>query len=323
MAKSDRSYWVISPNVNFDENNVELWRQASVEHTAAFMGYSTDDPKHRSGRKFAGKVPDGIQPGDVILIARRNRRNPDVVGFGVVVGRAKKRLRGFSPPGHLGSFRRLRPFQPWNKLRDDVPVDAAINHTQALVKLKPEENPKHGEICRWMDERLFGRSKSKSQRRTHGLAAPVRKRASRGKIVVQSGVRIVSSPYNRQLDYAIQTVRVVKMAQKREARLLDRYRLWLEKKDRALASVRYQALQCDGYEEAKQNLIEAKSSASREHIRMAVGQLLDYAYQGKTRLREPKKAVLLPKKPTKDSLKNNIAVDVKESHCVDDPLMPH
>ena len=149
------------------------------------------------------------------------------------------------------------------------------------------------------------------------------KRASRGKIVVQSGVRIVSSPYNRQLDYAIQTVRVVKMAQKREARLLDRYRLWLERKDRALASVRYQALQCDGYEEAKQNLIEAKSSASREHIRMAVGQLLDYAYQGKTRLREPKKAVLLPKKPTKDSLKNNIAVDVKESHCVDDPLMPH
>ena len=45
---------------------------------------------------------------------------------------------------------------------------------------------------------------------------------------------------------------------------------------------------------------EAKSSASREHIRMAVGQLPDYAFQGKTKLGEPHMAVLLPENPPKD-----------------------
>jgi hypothetical protein len=33
--------------------------------------------------------------------------------------------------------------------------------------------------------------------------------------------------------------------------------------------------------ENRKNLIEAKASDNRENIRMAVGQLLDYAYQGK------------------------------------------
>jgi hypothetical protein len=33
---------------------------------------------------------------------------------------------------------------------------------------------------------------------------------------------------------------------------------------------------------------------------MAVGQLLDYAFQGKEKLRNPNKAILLPRKPDPD-----------------------
>ena len=40
-----------------------------------------------------------------------------------------------------------------------------------------------------------------------------------------------------------------------------------------------EGLCCDRFEKKRHNLIEAKSSTKREYIRMAVGQLLDYAYQ--------------------------------------------
>jgi len=46
--------------------------------------------------------------------------------------------------------------------------------------------------------------------------------------------------------------------------------------------------------------IEAKSSSSREHIPMGVGQLLDYAFQGKEKLGKPNKALFLPAKPSPD-----------------------
>lgn len=75
------------------------------------------------------------------------------------------------------------------------------------------------------------------------------------------------------------------------------YRHWLKIQKRTLSSLKYKKLQCDGYEKNRGNLIEAKSSISREHIRMAVGQLLDYAYQGKTHLGAPNMAILLPQKP--------------------------
>ena len=47
-------------------------------------------------------------------------------------------------------------------------------------------------------------------------------------------------------------------------------------------------------------MIEAKASSSREHIRMAVGQLLDYSFQGKKKFGKPQLAVLLPKRPSAD-----------------------
>src|SRR5260370_17022288 len=70
MEKRERAYWVVSPNVRYSARSVSAWRQASVEFGAAFMGWSPDNPEHsRIGPKFAGKVPGGIEPADVILIA--------------------------------------------------------------------------------------------------------------------------------------------------------------------------------------------------------------------------------------------------------------
>jgi hypothetical protein len=60
-------------------------------------------------------------------------------------------------------------------------------------------------------------------------------------------------------------------------------------------------LYCDAYEPERKHLIEAKASASRLDIRMAIGQLLDYdwltqaAKMGKSQL-----AVLLPSRPNHD-----------------------
>ena len=48
--------------------------------------------------------------------------------------------------------------------------------------------------------------------------------------------------------------------------------------------------------------IEAKGSTSREDIRMAMGQLFDYAFQRKEGLKQPHKAILLPAEPARDSV---------------------
>jgi hypothetical protein len=115
--------------------------------------------------------------------------------------------------------------------------------------------------------------------------------------ITTSNTDLVDPPENHQLDYTIQTKSKVTRAKKIEAKLLDDYRNWLNKQDRKLSAAKYGAFRCDGYENGRRNLIEAKCSARREHIRMAVGQLLDYAFLGKQKFGDPNKAILLPKKP--------------------------
>lgn len=110
-------------------------------------------------------------------------------------------------------------------------------------------------------------------------------------------VQIVGATENHQLDFRRQTKSQEIRAKKREAELLQKYVLWLQEKGRELQCVKYGGLQCDGYEEKTRNLIEAKSSTKRGHIRMAVGQLLDYAFEGRKKLGASNKAILLPKKP--------------------------
>ena len=125
-------------------------------------------------------------------------------------------------------------------------------------------------------------------------------------------LRIVSPSENHQLDYKIQRKAQVIKAKKVEAELLEAYQCWLALQGRTFKAVKYSTLRCDAYEKERRNLIEAKSSASREHIRMAVGQVLDYAFQGRKKFSDSHKAILLPRKPHRDivdwldSLKINI-----------------
>jgi hypothetical protein len=299
MASGQRNYWVVSPNVKNNNRTVGEWRQASVTTRSAFMGWEPDDPGHgQMGPKFAGRVPGGIEPGDAILIARRSRGTPEVVGFGVVEGEARTALSGFDPPDDdFGSLRSLQPFVPWSRPPVDVPLAAAVAHTRALAQLHPDINDAHREICEWM-ERHLERSPASGRRRPVTNAND--RQPAHDNAPEPREVAIVSSPANHQLDYETRSTTEVRRAQRQEARLLENYTRWLEDQDRKLDSVRYGALQCDGYERARANLIEAKGSATREHIRMAVGQLLDYAFQGQTHLGQPHMAVLLPERPAKD-----------------------
>jgi len=92
----------------------------------------------------------------------------------------------------------------------------------------------------------------------------------------------------------VRTTEKVREAKKREAELVKAYQHWLQKE---LKFVDYQGLRCDAYEEERNNLIEAKSSGRREYIRMALGQLLDYAYLGRTKIDRPNMAILLQEQP--------------------------
>jgi len=109
--------------------------------------------------------------------------------------------------------------------------------------------------------------------------------------------QIVDSPLHHQLDYIVRSKKLMRRARKNEERLLIAYRHWLDSQGRRLRTARYGKLQCDAFEERRRNLIEAKSSASREHIRMAVGQLLDYSFQIRKKFPDVNMGVLLPRMP--------------------------
>ncbi len=109
-------------------------------------------------------------------------------------------------------------------------------------------------------------------------------------------------PGNLGEDYSFRTKSEIRVAKKKEARLVRNDLQWLRRKGRQLQVVLFGKRCCDGYEAERRNLIEAKSCASRESLRMAVGQLLDYAYRGKQELGELNKAVLLPEAPSQEDV---------------------
>jgi len=276
-----RSFWVVSPNVDNNNLTVSHWRQASIKHQAAFMGYAPDDQKHKQiGYKFAHVVREN----DVLLIARRYRNKAEVVGFGVVVGAFKTNLKGSELK--CDSLRKLSPFKPQSAAPPKLPIMDTLGQTTALRKLHPDKNPSHRLICEWMERKLgekasaYGRRPSTQQKRDPQLA---------------------SLRHENELEYEVRTPRKITFAKKKEAELVSRYRGWLEDQQRKLLTVKYKNLQCDAYEDERGNLIEAKCSARREYIRMAVGQLLDYAYLGRERFGKPNMAILLPERPDQDS----------------------
>src|SRR5712692_9075833 len=110
---SGRRYWVVSPNVQDKEPTVSKWRAATVEGRAAFMGYPPNDKDHHaSGYKFAHEV----RSTHVILIARRHRSSPEIVGFSIVRGNFQTSLKGVRLPSKPGAVRRLVPFIPLSRV---------------------------------------------------------------------------------------------------------------------------------------------------------------------------------------------------------------
>ena len=256
------------------------------------MGYGPDEKDGQNqGPKFAGKTENGIDQGDVILIARRSEHKPQIVGFGVVHGKYETPHKSIKTPESFGSLRWLQSFQSWtHPPPSDIPLIEVLQHTRALVQLHLEEverDPKkysaHKEVCNWIDGKLgiYGKEAGKKTNAT------IKSKDRRS-------ISLVQLRENPQLDYTFRPNRKIRKAKASEDKLLHEYRDWLRKQDRKLSAAKYGLLRCDGYEEKHQNLIEAKSSNTREHIRMAVGQLLDYAFQGKEKFGDSHMAILLP-----------------------------
>ncbi len=126
-----------------------------------------------------------------------------------------------------------------------------------------------------------------------GMAAE-RKRDVMGK------VELLDLPGAHQLDFKVQTKNEVIRAKKIETTLVDADHSWLEQQDRKLSVAKYGGPRCDCYEKDRHNLIEAKASARQENVRMAVGQLLDYAFRGRKMLKDSHMAALLPKRPDQE-----------------------
>jgi hypothetical protein len=146
-----RRFWVVSPNVRDDYHTVGLWRQTSVLHKAAFMGYPPGDKGHKqSGYKFAHV----IRPNDIVLIARRHHHHPQVVGYGVVVGPYKKTLSGLTPPESFGSLRELSPFKPLSGPPKNVNMTLALSQIAALHELHPDKRQSDRKLCDWMERQL-------------------------------------------------------------------------------------------------------------------------------------------------------------------------
>lgn len=110
----------------------------------------------------------------------------------------------------------------------------------------------------------------------------------------------------------------VKQAVRREARLVDEYRLHMQRQGEQLGRLRAQPaggrwIENDILNEARDQLIEAKATTQRSDVRMAIGQLADY---GRFR-RSARRAVLLPECPASDLIslleEQGISVVWKES----------
>jgi hypothetical protein len=284
MAK--RSFWLVSPNVNNQNSDVPEWKRASIRGRVALMGY--EPGRHPIANRFVG----AIAPGDVILIARRHHWAPEIVGFGVVKGPARRTLQGVKTPAKVGAIRKLSPFIVINKAPGNLKIVEILHHTSSLTRLRPETDRRHFRVCQWM-ERLLPRKRSGSSYKE--IPTKIGRQISHD-------LRLVDSPKHHQLDYIVRSKRQVISAKKEEAVLLIDYQRWLKKRGRCLVTTKHGQLQCDAFELKRRNLIEAKSSIRREHIRMAIGQLFDYSCQIEKKFGGTHKAILLPEKPRQASV---------------------
>jgi len=284
---TQRQYWVVSPNVRDDrtknQETVEKWKEVIRRDHVAIMGWSPEDEDygHGVGLKFAHDV----QIGDIVLIARRRNWKPDVLGFGRVSGKVEneedKYRQIFDGPVYV---RKLRPFVLLQEAPRSVPFRDVLKCTWAMHQLHPDDNDSDRKVCAWMDQQLELTNRE-------GNSGQIKEKPLR-----KSRTKTGTKTY----DYEVRTEGQVTEARRREEELLDDYRRWLRRQGCELSRLRLGRNECDAWEAERQNLIEAKGTISRQDIRMAVGQLFDYAFQMREKCEKPNIAVLLPKEPHAD-----------------------
>jgi hypothetical protein len=277
-----RQYWVISPKVDNKEKNVQNWKNEILLHKAAILGWG---PTNKGNGGMGPRFRDTVRRGDIILIARGKKR-ADIVGFGIVTGEFdRKRL----PPrkNEAVSLRYLDHFKACGRAPASVPLIKILQHSMAFIQLHPKENPHAETVRKWMEEQLELKDQESVNQGTASDSA------NQKPITVKETDLGQSSAFG----YTRKTKAQVKKARKVEAKLLSDYSEWLRRNGRRLSSIKFNALHCDAWEKERDNLIEAKGSVSREDIRMAVGELLDYAFQGKGICERLNKAILLPGYP--------------------------
>ncbi len=279
MSES-RSFWVVSPNVRFNRVTEPRWHDAILRLRSAFMGWGSEDKDHSGiGYKFAHL----IKPGDIILVARRYHGRPDLVGVGVVYGKFERFRKSLNTPQDFGSRRRLKPFKPLSRAPRNIPILSVLGHIKALRQIHPESSEDQRRVCNWFLTLLSLPPISADQTRSYSSVDTLLK-----------DLRL------NELEYKVQLREAVATAKRREAKLVLAYQRWLERQGRVLHIAKYGRLNCDAFEKSRNNLIEAKRGSARELIRMAAGQLLDYAYAGRNEFGKPNMAVLLPRKPVTD-----------------------
>jgi hypothetical protein len=284
-------YWVVSPNVKDDQTKnqetVKQWKEVIHRDHVAIMGWSPEDYEH--GHGVGPKFAYDVQMGDIVLIARRKNGKPDLVALGIVSGKLKKEVNKYREIYDEGSVfvRKLHPFVLIQETPSSVPLLKVLKCTWAMHELHPDRYgsryDSHKKVCSWMNQQL-GLTNHKG-----------------------NNFRIRKKPLGRDksepeptYDYEVRTKKQVRAARRKEKELLDNYERWLEKQGRKLSRLQIGQMECDAWEDERQNLIEAKGTINRQDIRMAVGQLLDYAHHIRKDLGDPNKAILLPEKPNQN-----------------------
>jgi hypothetical protein len=320
-AKLARKYWVVSQNVNSIPGIVEDWERVVRSAKVAVMGWG---PEKRGGssKELGYKFAHEIKRGHVILVGRGTGGKRELVACGVVhtdnsvSGGTKRWVRTrtgqkIRTPHTFGSSRLLFPFKSLNETGGaSISFLNASSQRQAIYKLDPNKAADN-RICRWLRRQLqldeYAAGPSSEDQPPSGTNKKVAK---------------IVPPDTNDEPYFVMSRKQSRIARRREAKLVKQFLVWSEGKgNRIEGAMRYPGQFsegkrtgqpcCDLFDADQNLLIEAKSEVDRHHIRMAIGQLADYAHLHRTNGNpDPRRAILLPSRPEDglESLLNSVGI---------------
>lgn len=139
------------------------------------------------------------------------------------------------------------------------------------------------------------------ERRTAAAAGRLRRERPQRHAAERQGPRFVDPENHTGDPIEVSTTEQVRRIEQVEWDIVRRYRRWLDPGGTRLRGivipVEEAYLRVDLYDSQLDLLIEAKGDTSRNHLRQAVGQLIDY---GRYLSPRPSLAILLPRRPNDD-----------------------